>query len=97
MATPSCPTCGFSKTVISQAGTEGPMSRHPVVWDAVNQRWVDITEEQKQAEQAAAAPAAAAPAPAPSGFEIPSLSVYWVLLGTAIAGGLGYFIAKKRK
>lgn len=91
-----CPTCGFSKTVITTPGGEEPASQHPVVWSPTEGRWIDIKEEEKKAEQAAAAPAAA-PSPAATGFEIPSLSVYWVILGTAVAGVIGYFIGKKRK
>lgn len=98
MATPSCPTCGFSKTVVTTPGGEEPGSRHPVVWDAVNQRWIDIMEEQKKAEQAAAQPAPAVQAqPAETGFVVPSVSIYWVILGTAVAGIGAYFIAKKWK
>lgn len=99
MATPSDMIWG----TIDTPNAEEVAAGHPMVWDAVNQRWIDVTAMQQQIDQAAngqtvaAAPAAQLPSPT-AGFVMPSWG-YWAIGIVAIAaiGGVGYYAYKKWK
>lgn len=100
MATPSDQIWG----TIDTPNAEEVGAGHPMIWDAVNQRWIDVTAMQQQIDQTAQNGGQPMPSdvippnPQPAGFVMPSWG-YWLIGGVVIVAvaGVGYYAYKKWK